>query len=466
MSAPRPHVVLIVADDLGWGELGAYGSALIPTPAIDGIAAEGARYTDAHASSSVCTPSRYGILTGRHAWRGPLAHGVIGPYAPPLIETGRATLASVLSGAGYRTGAFGKWHLGLGWRREDGSVADAAGDPASLAWPGGPERPDLESPFLGGPTALGFDRFFGTAGSLDMPPYAFLDQDRLSTPLAGAKETVGGQTPGPVSADWRDADVDVRIVDEAVRWISQDAEGPFFAYVALHAPHRPHVPPAFAQGASRAGVRGDAVTVVDWAVARIRDALVATGVLDDTLLVVTSDNGAPTRFPEESVPAHRPNGEWRGQKADIWEGGHRVPLVMRWPGRIPSTTVESTVCLTDLLPTIAAAAGAELPAGAAPDGRDLLPLLADRALDTDAPAIVHQADDGTLAVRVGSFKAIFGTGSGGFSHPIGHPVGLDERGRLLDLSLDPREEQDVWDSHPEVAAELGARLRAVRGAGA
>lgn len=459
-----PNVVLILADDMGWGDLGCYGATHIDTPHIDRLAAKGVRALDAHSSSAVCTPSRYGVLTGRYCWRGPLKSGVLGPFSPPIIEPGRTTIASLLQANGYRTGAFGKWHLGLGWTSNDGSTCNAFSTPESAAWdPGNPEPEiDYSVPLMGGPIELGFDRFFGTAGSLDMPPYCFIDQDRPLGALVAQKQLVGNQRPGLAADDWVDADVDARVVRQAVDWLETGGTTPFFLYLATAAPHRPNVPPIFAAGTSRAGVRGDCVGVVDWAVGQVVEALERLGMLDDTLLIVTSDNGAPTRFPEESDPAHSPNGPWRGQKADIWEGGHREPFVVHWPAGIPeSGVIKQPISLTDLLPTIAAATNCALPQGAGEDGRSILYLLRGSADGVDR-TLVHHSNDGSFGVRKGRYKAVFSTGSGGFSEPVGHPAEPPQRGTLFDLVSDPGEQSDLWEARPEIVAALRAELEAER----
>ncbi|ASW55522.1 arylsulfatase [Plantactinospora sp. KBS50] len=479
----RPNVVVVLADDMGWGDLGSYGSA-IPTPEIDRLAAEGVRATDCHSASAVCTPSRYALMTGRYAWRGPLKNFVLMGHGPALIEPARPTLAAVLHAAGYATGAFGKWHLGLGWRHTDGSVRDAFAPGARL-------HDDIETdfgrdidytaPVTGGPTALGFDRFFGIAGSLDMPPYAFIDQDRtLGVPDREKRTYLTEQRPGRQTEDFDETEVDVRFVAEAVRWIEAQQE-PFLCYLAPSAPHRPNVPPAFLRGRSGLGDRADGVCLVDWAVGQLRAALAAKGVLDDTLFIVTSDNGAPTIFTDDGdVTRHRPNGDWRGQKGDLWDGGHREPFLARWPGRLPAgTVVDAPICLTDLLPTVSAATGADVPPGAAEDGRNVLGVLAGtQDGDPDRP-IVHHSLGGRFALRRGRWKAIFSAGAGGgFSEPsigdlfatgsgkahpappwdAGHPDG-----QLYDVRADPAETDNRWRSEPAVVAEMYDHLRVICG---
>jgi arylsulfatase A-like enzyme len=471
-----PNIVVVLADDMGWGDLGCYGATAIPTPNIDALAASGARLTNCHSASAVCTPSRYALVTGRYSWRGPLKNFVLMGHGPALIEPSRPTLASVLHGAGYATGAFGKWHLGLGWRHRDGTVRDAFAPGARLhddvSTDAGADI-DYQAAFTGGPRQLGFDRFFGIAGSLDMPPYCFLDQDRTEgVPDQSKRRFYAEQRPGLQVSGWREDQVDVRFVAEATRWIRDQAAGPFLAYLALSAPHRPCLPPEFIRGRSAAGPRGDAVCLVDWAVGEIMAALHAGGVRERTLVIVTSDNGALTYFSDDTGGSgHRPNGDWRGQKGDLWDGGHREPFIACWPGVIPPGTVRGDpVCLTDVLPTAAAAAGAPLPGGAAEDGLDALPVLRGTGAIDPARPIVHHSLAGRFAVRSGRWKAIFADGSGGgFSEPtIGSlfssgagtahqtpPWDADHPGgQLYDMTADPGETQNLWHREPAVVARL------------
>ncbi|HTF08308.1 MAG TPA: sulfatase-like hydrolase/transferase, partial [Asanoa sp.] len=299
----KPNILVVLADDMGWGDLGCYGSK-IRTPHIDALAAGGVRATDAHSASAVCTPSRYALMTGRYAWRGPLKNFVLMGHGPALIEPERPTLASVLHDAGYATGAFGKWHLGLGWRHRDGSVRDAFAPGATL-------HDDVETDFgtdidytaavTGGPTALGFDRFFGIAGSLDMPPYAFIDQDRtVGVPDREKENYLTEQRPGLQVPGFREDEADVRFVAEAVRWLGAvPTDQPFLCYLTPSAPHRPNMPPDVVRGRSGLGDRADGVCLVDWAVGELVAAIDARGQRDNTLVIVTSDNGAPMIFTDD-----------------------------------------------------------------------------------------------------------------------------------------------------------------------
>ncbi|GAA2364766.1 arylsulfatase [Catellatospora methionotrophica] len=483
----HPNIVIVLADDMGWGDLGCYGSA-IPTPHIDALAARGVRATDCHAASAVCTPSRYALMTGRYAWRGPLKNFVLMGHGPALIEPERPTLANLLRTAGYTSGAFGKWHLGLGWRHRDGSVRDAFAPGARL-------HDDVETdfgrdvdytaPFTGGPLDLGFDRFFGIAGSLDMPPYAFLDQDRtVGIPDREKPYYLTEQRPGLAVDGFDEAAVDLTFAAKAVDWIrSVPADQPFLCYVTPSAPHRPCVPPDVVRGASGLGDRADAVCLVDWMVGQLVAAVDERGQREQTLFIITSDNGAVTIFDDDGDSSvHRPNGDWRGQKGDLWDGGHREPFVANWPGRLPEGAVlDAPICLTDVLPTVAAATGVALPQGAAPDGFDLLDALAgdaSAAPPADRP-LVHHSLGGRFAIRRGPWKAIFAEGSGGgFSEPsisalfssgsgkahANPPWDRDHpQGQLYDVAADPGETVNLWHDRPEVVADLYQALRDICG---
>lgn len=460
----RPNVILFVADDLGWADLGCYGALGVSTPRIDALAATGTRFWDCHAASSVCTPSRYGILTGRYPWRSPLKSGVLGGADPCIIAAGTRTLARMLAGVGYRTAAFGKWHLGLGWSRKDGTTVSAFGDQFEADMQGEGRDIDYEEPFTNGPLEHGFERFFGIAGSLDMPPYCFLDQDRtVGVPTLEKEPRVTSQRPGLMVPDWRDDQVDVRVAEEAVDWLRSDDGRPFFAYVASAAPHRPCVPPDFVAGTSRAGARGDSIHLVDWMVGRLVDAL-DEATLRQTVFIFTSDNGAPLIFPEDGdVVNYPPNGSWRGQKGDAFEGGHRVPLIWSGPG-VPGGAVHSfPVSLLDLMPTLAAIVGTQGGMGDV-DGVEVRFTEATESGTSPDRVFGVQAFDGRLALRAGRYKAIYGSGSGGFSDPVGVPCGPgDSLGQLYDLDADPAETQNLWRTRAGTVRELHRRYSSVTG---
>ncbi|MGD2174117.1 MAG: arylsulfatase [Candidatus Brocadiaceae bacterium] len=461
-AAGHPNIVWIMADDMGYGDPACYNpDSKIPTPNMDRLAAEGVRFTDAHSVSAVCTPSRYGVITGRYCWRTDLERGVLGGFGLPLIEPNRTTVADLLRSRGYATACVGKWHLGLGWTLKDGDTGpwsqwandDKLGNGFNV---------DFTVPIGGGPSELGFDYFFGIAGSLDMQPYCFIENDRtVGIPSLPKEPCNAQQRAGPMVPGWDDALVDTTFAEKATSWLERQAaerpEQPFFLYLVTSAPHRPCVPPAWARGASRAGPRGDMVALFDWVVGQVMDALERAGVADDTLLFVTSDNGAQPADVDGNTYGHKSCGDWRGFKADIWEGGHREPFIVRWPGHIaPGTTCEETVGLCDLMATCGAMLGSDLPEGAGPDSHNMLPaLLAEEREGPIREALVHHSWAGYFSLRRGPWKIIYGLGSGGFSEPRSRePRPEDPSGQLYHMGEDPGETNNLWKAKPEVVAEL------------
>jgi arylsulfatase A-like enzyme len=499
MAAPdagrRPNVVVVIADDLGVGDVGCYHPASkVPTPHIDRLAGAGVRFTDAHAASAVCTPSRYALLTGRYAWRTHLQRGVLSGYAPPLIEPDVPTLASVLRDAGYRTLCVGKWHLGMGFSALPGETIDFARAPYSD--PDLEARIDFTARLSGGPLGAGFDRFFGTAGCPTChAPYAFIEDDRFPVPASDYDDApVYTSRSGACAPGWSHRDVDVAFAERAVAWIEEAAaaDAPFFLYLAASAPHEPCVDelvPPFARGRSGAGPRGDLAWLYDWMVGQVLDALERSGADRDTLVVVTSDHGAlpgdrvlgpdgEVLRDEDGEEAYRtyghdPSGGWRGSKAHVWEGGHRVPLVVRAPGDAGPGRVEGRlVSLLDLLPTVASLAGVPLPAGAAPDGVGFASALADgapsggAALADGREHLVLHSEAGVFALRAGRWKLIEGTeGSGGWPPPEGGPPVPGAPGQLYDLEADPQERWNRFAERPDVVARLQALLDEERARG-
>ena len=452
-----PNIVFILADDMGYGDPSCYGATKINTPHIDRIAREGMRFTDAHSTSAVCTPSRYGALTGRYCWRTRLKAGVLWGHSLPLIDPGRMTVASMLQAQGYATAAVGKWHLGLGW------AYAGEGEPE---WTEDGSNIDYAQPLAGCPTDHGFDRFFGIAGSLDMPPFCFIENDRtVGTPDREKDVYNAQQRPGMMVEGWRDDQTDVTFAREAVGFIEShraaSPDRPFFLYLPTSGPHRPCVPPDFMAGASDAGPRGDMVALVDWVVGQVLDTLDRLGIADETMVIFTSDNGARPADVDGDTHGHKSCGDWRGYKADIWDGGHREPFVVRWPGRVAAgATCDRLICLSDFMATAAEIVGADLPDDAAEDSFSLVPLLegageGEPVRDT----VIHHSAGGVFAVRDRRWKLILGTGSGGFTDPKGYPVVPGEGGgQLYDLEGDPAETRNLWDDRPDVVAELTAVL--------
>jgi arylsulfatase A-like enzyme len=475
-----PNIFVILADDMGYGDAGCYNpDSRIPTPTIDRLASQGARFPDAHSPSSVCTPTRYGLLTGRYAWRTWLKRGVVGGYTPPLIEPTRPTLASVLKAAGYRNGFFGKWHLGLGWTRANGLVPTFEDGERLFrgSWqdadPSTGLNVDFGKPVRGGPTALGFDEAFFTAACSTIDgPFTFIKNDRVTAipdrqvsefyDLSKGEE--GSPRRGWIAPGFKLEEVDLRFTDEAIRFVERNVSAgprrPFFVELALSSPHTPWLVPDLVKGRSGDGPRGDLVALADLCVGRVLEALERLGAAERTLIIFTSDNG-----PHPGTNGHASAGALRGLKSHIWEGGHRIPFIARWPGHIePGSVVDEPICLTDLMATLAAITGADLPPEAGPDSVDLSPALFRRggAGPSRAPlreAVVSHSEDGTFAIRRSAWKLILDNRtSGGWMVPEGTPPVPGTPGQLYDLAQDPGETRDLWAERPGIVAELTALL--------
>ena len=449
----KPNFVVILADDMGWGDLGAYNPAsLIPTPRMDQLAREGRRFVDAHSPSGVCTPTRYGLLTGRYSWRGKLKSGVLQGYSPALIEPGRPTLASHLKGNGYATCCIGKWHLGL----QNG------------------EKTDYGKPLSPGPLDAGFDRFFGIAASLDMPPYVFLENRGPKTPLSGTiaaskmrREGGGGfWRAGALGEGFTHEGVLPELQRQALGFLSeQTKDQPFLLYFPLTGPHTPWMPTPEFRGKSKAGWYGDFVCQVDALVGSVLDTLKARGLDDNTVVLLTSDNGAHWLAKDIAQFGHLANASWRGQKADIHEGGHRVPLLVRWPGKIQPGVSDALFCLTDISATCLELAG--IPPGA--DGFEDSIGAGDH-LVAQSPgkrtSVMHHSSQGMFSYRKGPWKVVEGLGSGGFTAPAREIASAgNASGQLYNLREDPFESRNRWASDPETAQALLAELESLRKAG-
>jgi len=450
--AKKPNIIFIMADDMGYGDLGCYNkNSKIPTPNMDALAADGIRFTDAHSPSAVCTPTRYGVLTGRYCWRSRLKRGVLNGYSPALIDTQRMTVASLLKEQGYATACIGKWHLGLG----------------------SDKRADFSKALVPGPNDLGFDYFYGIPASLDMPPYCYVENDRVVdeptlTIEAGKSNEDGWWRKGAISPGFKHVEVLPHLTKKAVDYIGghviKSPDKPFFMYFPLPAPHCPIAPADFVRGRSRAGGYGDFVVEVDWTVGQVVRALQRNGLADNTLIMVTSDNGSPGRTKLDRAHSsivklydHHPSGELRGIKADVWDGGHREPFVARWPGKIPAGTVsDELVCLTDLMATCAAIVGAKMPDDAGEDSYNILPALFDqKRSEPIREAVVHHSLSGVFCIRQGKWKLILGRGSGGFSRPKSiKPKPGEPEGQLYNMEEDLAESRNLWNENPEIVERL------------
>ncbi len=433
----KPNVVYILADDLGYGDVQCLNPkrGKIATPNSDKMAAQGMTFTDAHSSSSVCSPTRYGILTGRYNWRTRLQSSVLNGYSEPLIPADRLTVPALLKQHGYTTACIGKWHLGMDIEK------------------------DKPSPLItNGPTARGFHSYFGISASLDMPPFAFIENSRFTEPLTATKKW---QRTGPAGDSFEAVDVLPTLTRKAVEFVTKQAKTgePFFLYMPLTSPHTPIVPSQDWKGKSSLGGYGDFVMQTDWAVGEVLAAIDKAGVSGNTLVVMTSDNGCSKAagIPKLEEKGHFPSGDLRGSKADIFEGGHRIPFIVRWPDRTTAGSVSAqTICLNDLMATCAEIVGAKLPDNAGEDSFSILPVL----LGTDnAPVhetVVHHSINGSFAIRQGKWKLELCADSGGWSAPT--PGSKEAQGlpqnQLYDLSIDKAESKNLHSEHPEKVTRL------------
>ena len=468
-----PNIVLIYADDLGWGDVGCYGSKAIPTPNIDRLAREGLRFTDAHATSATCTPSRYALMTGEYPWR-KKGTGVLPGDAALILDPHRITLPGMLRRAGYTTGAVGKWHLGLGT--------------TNLNW-NGEIRP--------GPLEVGFDQCFIMAATGDRVPCVYVENRRVAhldptDPIAvrygepigseptgknhpellrihpshGHDQTIVngisriGYMTGGRSARWTDEDMADRFVEKAGDFVKNHRDKPFFLYFALHDPHVPRVPHPRFVGKTRLGPRGDAIVQADASVGTLLELLDQLGISKQTLVIFTSDNGAVVDdgYRDEAVQRlgdHRPNGPWRGGKYSKFEGGTRVPFLVRWPEQIPPGVSEALICQIDVFASLARLVGQTLAPGDAPDSLNLLPALLGKSTQGRNHLVEHARG---VALRKGPWKFIPPSDGSPVAWETGIETGNLQRPQLYDLSQDPGETNNLAANQPERVAELQTAL--------
>ncbi len=464
-----PNVIIILADDMGYGDIGAYNpSSKIPTPNLDQLSKKGMRFTDAHSGSAVCTPTRYGIITGRYCWRSRLKKGVLDGYSPHLIESNRLTIADIMKQSGYLTACIGKWHLGM----------DLPFDKTRKG-----KTLDVSKPIKNGPRQLGFDYFYGVTASLDMPPYVFIENNSIpvklteSTSKHGFPEYMrsGATAPG---FDHRGALDHLTI--KATDYIKEQSkkDNPFFLYFPLTAPHKPCMPHERFQGKTKLGTYGDFVSQVDWVISQIDLTLKQNDILDNTLVIYSSDNGSYMYriSPEKSdhikkrnvsgyhVDNHQANAIYRGTKADIWEGGHRIPFLVRWPKKVaPGTICDKTICLTDLMATCADITDNKLPANSAEDSFSIYPLILGNNWPTQRAPVIHHSFSGVFSIRQENWKMVFANGSGGRQKPVGKP--FEKPYSLFDMEKDPSESHNIINKHPKLAKQLTQKIMQIINSG-
>jgi arylsulfatase A-like enzyme len=474
----KPNIVYILADDLGYGDLGCYNpQSKIPTPHLDDFAQQGIRFSDAHAPDAVCTPTRYGVLTGRYSFRSRLKSGVLPVWGEPLIEEGRLTVPALLRRHGYATICIGKWHLGMRWPTQDGRPAASKDGIGNV---------DFTQPIAEGPTTRGFDRYFGV-DLPNYPPYCFIENDRtVGIPSLAAPLAKGSfNRPGPMVPGWKLVNIMPELTRRAVRYIEDAAKAaparPFFLYFPLTAPHYPVVPTPEYHGRSQAGDYGDFVAQVDGTVGEVLAALKRTGLAANTLVVFTSDNGPecievdPGAYERIQLFGHRSMDGLRGVKRDAWEGGHRVPFIARWPGRIPAGALShETICHVDLMATCAALLGVKLPPDAGEDSCNILPALLNEKRERPIrEATVLHSCNGKFAIRQGDWVLIDAP-TGDDNGRRGEPDWFKQErgytanqfpGELYNLCDDLIQRRNLYHQQPEVVQRLKALLEEYKAEG-
>lgn len=461
----QPNIIYILADDLGYGDIGAFNPyGKIKTPAIDQLAAEGMRFTDAHTSSAVCTPTRYGILTGRYNWRSPLKSSVLTGASKALIPKERTTVASLLKKQGYHTAFIGKWHLGWDWalKSTDSTLGEGWNHEDF-------NNIDFSKPIANGPNSLGFDYAYGHSGSLDMAPYVYVENGKATMVPDSITEDTGKYTwwrKGPTSKDFIHEDVTPNFFRKSFAHIKERAnkEEPFFLYLALPSPHTPILPTEEWQGKSDINPYADFMMMIDDYMGQLAEVLKETGIEEETMVIFTSDNGCSPQadFAVLAEKGHDPSYVFRGHKADIYEGGHRVPFIVKWPQKVqPGSSSDQTICTTDFFATVAEITGAQPQENEGEDSFSMLPLLMGSPTSNyGRTSIVHHSINGSFALRKGKWKLIFAPGSGGWSSP--KPNSEEEKNlpayQLYDLTTDIAEQQNLQDEYPEIVEELKAEM--------
>jgi arylsulfatase A len=450
----RPNIVFILADDLGYGDVKSLNpDGKIATPHIDKLAAEGMIFTDAHTSSSVCTPSRYSLLTGRYAWRTHLQTFVLNGFSPPLIDSNRMTVAAFLKQQGYNTACVGKWHLGMNLPIAAGTKlpdTDAEARFVNVDWKG---------TIKNSPVSKGFDYFFGVSASGDMPPYVYVENDKFVGECTVEKKF--GRV-GQAQKDFESIDIVPDCSRKTVEFIKkQNAQTPFFAYVPLASPHTPILPTKEWQGKSNLNKYADYVMQTDAVVGQIMAAIDEMGLADNTIIIFSSDNGCS---PEAGIGqlaknGHRVSANYRGSKADLWEGGHRVPFIVRWQNKIKANTKSNaTICLTDFFATLSDLTGKPIPDGNAEDSQSFLPAFFGKPINLERKGIIHHSISGHFAYRQGKWKLLLARGSGGWTSPKEKEATNAPVAQLYDMENDPSEQVNLYEKNPEVTKMLLQQL--------
>ncbi|MFY8129296.1 MAG: sulfatase family protein [Chitinophagaceae bacterium] len=451
----KPNVVFILADDWGYGDVKCLNpNSKIATPYTDNLAKQGMIFTDAHTSSSVCTPSRYSLLTGRYNWRTKMQEYVLGGFSKPLIDPNRTTIASFLKQQGYNTAAIGKWHLGLDMPFMDGEVEPEVEVKRNVAvnWKG-----EIKN----GPNTNGFDYFFGVSASTDMPPYIYIENNKF---IGEATARKGINRKGQGAPDFDVNDVLPEIGRRTINFIkNQNTSTPYFAYVALTSPHTPIIPTNEWLGKSGLNKYADFVMQTDDIIGKIIAAIDSSGMANNTIIIISSDNGCSksANIQELANKGHAVSYIYRGSKADLWDGGHRVPFIVRWPDKVKaSSTSSALICQTDFFATMAEIIGANVQDNFAEDSQSFLPALLGKNQKNKARGIVHHAINGHFAYRLGKWKLLLAKGSGGWTSPTEKQVAdTTIVAQLYNMENDPGETTNLYNKYPKIAAKLLAQLQ-------
>jgi arylsulfatase A len=463
-ASERPNIVVILADDFGVGDIQShFPDNKIPTPHLDRLVKQGMSFTDAHSGSAVCSPTRYGLLTGRYSWRTRLQEWVIAAYEPPLIDAERLTLPGMLKSQGYQTACIGKWHLGWNWPGpQESRMAEPGNVLAKETW-------HFTKPVRGGPTDRGFDYFYGV-DLPNLPPFTYLENDRVVTqPTAKYKldPTQGVNLPGhsvgaPMAPGWRLDQILPDITARAVRYVHERAKDdkPFFLYFSQTSPHEPVSPSKAFKGKSGIAPIADFVMETDWSAGQVIKAIEDAGIADNTVVIFTADNGHShyTGWQHLIKAGHRPSGPYRGHKGDIWEGGHRVPMVVRWPSRIAAgSSNNQLICLNDIFATCGELVEADIPPSAAEDSFSFLPLALalGRSKTGKRTNVVSHSVNGEFAYREGPWKIVYKLPTRNRDQARGKPAIVE----LYNLEIDIAEKDSVADRHPEIVKRLSTALQ-------
>ncbi len=467
---PPPNIIIILADDFGVGDIQAhYPDNKIATPHLDRLVSQGMSFTDAHSPSAVCSPTRYGLLTGRYSWRTRLQEWVIAAYEPPLISEDRPTLPGFLQNQGYHTTCIGKWHLGWNWPgpQESRMTVEKNGQ-RSLQW-------DFAKPVKGGPVDRGFDYFYGL-DLPNLPPFTFIENDKVAIqPTEGYQydASEGINLPkafegAPMAPGWRLREILPEITRRAVEQVHQLAkkENPFFLYFSMTSPHEPVSPSEKFRGKSGIAPIADFVMETDWSAGQVIKAIDDAGISDNTVVIFTADNGHShyTGWPDLIKAGHMPSGPYRGHKGDIWEGGHRVPLVVRWPKHIAAgSSSDQMVSLTDFFATCAEISNAELPESGAEDSISFLPAaLGKNRGDASRGSLVNHSNFGEFAYRDGPWKLLFRLSDKNLEKSRGKPTVAE----LYNLKSDIAEKNNLSAKRPGIVKKMTADFRKMIALGA